>query len=31
MEKYCAKGYKAFDYGMTCKGKKYAENTVFEE
>ena len=31
MEKYGAKGYKAFYYGMTCKGKKYAENTVFEE
>ena len=31
MKKYGAKGYKAFDYGMTCKGKKYTENTVFEE
>ena len=25
------KGYKAFDYGMKCRGKQYAENTVFEE
>ena len=25
------KGYKAFDKGMVCKGKQYAENTVFEE
>ena len=25
------KGYKAFGKGMICKGKKYAENTVFEE
>lgn len=25
------KGYKAFEKGMICKGKKYAENTVFEE
>ena len=25
------KGYKAFDSGMTCKGKKYSENTLFEE
>ena len=25
------KGYKAFDKGMTCLGKQYAENTVFEE
>ena len=25
------KGYKAFEKGLICKGKKYAENTVFEE
>ena len=25
------KGYKAFKKGLVCKGKKYAENTVFEE
>ena len=25
------KGYKAFEKGMPCKGKQYAENTVFEE
>lgn len=25
------KGYKAFSKGMICRGKKYAENTVFEE
>ena len=25
------KGYKAFSEGMICKGKRYAENTVFEE
>ena len=25
------KGYKAFEKGMVCKGKQYAENTVFEE
>ena len=25
------KGYKAFDLGMICRGKQYAENTVFEE
>lgn len=25
------KGYKAFEPGMICKGKQYAENTVFEE
>lgn len=24
-------GYKAFEVGMTCQGKQYAENTVFEE
>jgi len=26
-----AKGYKAFAHGMTCLGKQYSENTVFEE
>ena len=31
MKKYGAKGYKAFDHGMTCRGKQYAEDTVFEE
>lgn len=25
------KGYKAFGKGMICKGKQYAENTIFEE
>ncbi len=25
------KGYKAFKKGMICRGKQYAENTVFEE
>ena len=25
------KGYKAFEPGLICKGKQYAENTVFEE
>ena len=25
------KGYKAFDEGLVCRGKQYAENTVFEE
>ena len=25
------KGYKAFGKGLICKGKQYAENTVFEE
>ena len=25
------KGYKAFEPGLICKGKRYAENTVFEE
>ena len=25
------KGYKAFSKGMTCRGKQYAENTIFEE
>ena len=25
------KGYKGFEKGMVCRGKQYAENTVFEE
>ena len=25
------KGYKGFEKGMICRGKQYAENTVFEE
>ena len=25
------KGYKAFEKGLICKGKQYAENTIFEE
>ena len=25
------KGFKAFEKGLICKGKQYAENTVFEE
>ena len=25
------KGFKAFNKGLVCKGKQYAENTVFEE
>ena len=25
------KGYKGFGRGMVCRGKQYAENTVFEE
>ena len=25
------RGYKAFEKGLICKGKQYAENTVFEE
>ena len=25
------KGYKAFDPGLVCRGKQYAENTTFEE
>ena len=30
-EKVYEKGWKAFEPGMKCKGKQYAENTVFEE
>ena len=26
-----SKGYKAFSKGLMCRGKQYAENTVFEE
>lgn len=25
------KGYKGFNKDLTCRGKQYAENTVFEE
>ena len=25
------KGYKGFSPGLICRGKQYAENTVFEE
>ena len=25
------KGYKGFSKGLVCRGKQYAENTVFEE
>ena len=25
------KGYKGFEPGLVCKGKQYAENTVFKE
>lgn len=25
------KGYKGFRKGLICKGKQYAENTIFEE
>ena len=25
------KGYKAFEKGLVCKGKQYAENTIFEK
>lgn len=25
------KGFKGFEKGLVCKGKQYAENTVFEE
>ena len=24
-------GFKAFEKGLICRGKQYAENTVFEE
>jgi hypothetical protein len=30
-EKVYEKGYKAYDSGLVCRGKQYAENTVFEE
>ena len=30
-EKVVMKGYKAFNKGMKCRDKQYAENTVFEE
>ena len=30
-DKVIMKGYKAFDKGLICRGKQYAENTVFEE
>lgn len=25
------KGYKGFNKGLICRGKQYAENTIFEE
>ena len=31
MSQEVRKGYKAFDHGMKCRGKQYAENTIFEE
>ena len=31
MSQEVRKGYKAFDFGMKCRGKQYAENTIFEE
>ena len=31
MSQEVCKGYKAFDHGMKCRGKQYAENTIFEE
>lgn len=31
LEKVYMKGYKGFNKGLVCKGKQYAENTVFEE
>ena len=31
MSEFGKKGYKAFGHGMVCRGKQYAENTVFEE
>ena len=30
-EKAYMKGFKAFNYDMTCRGKQYKENTIFEE
>lgn len=30
-EKVVMKGYKGFGKGLVCRGKKYAENEVFEE
>ena len=30
-EKVFARGFKGFDPDMKCRGKQYAENTVFEE
>ena len=30
-EKRKKKGYKGFEKGLVCRGKQYAENTVFEE
>ena len=30
-EKAVMKGYKGFEKGLVCRGKKYAENEVFEE
>ena len=30
-KKMIMKGYKGFKKGLICKGKQYAENTVFEE
>ena len=30
-EREVMKGFKAFEKGLICKGKQYAENTVFEE
>ena len=30
-EKVYMKGYKGFEKGLICRGKQYAENTVFEE
>ena len=30
-DKVTMKGYKAFEKGLICRGKQYAENTVFEE
>lgn len=30
-KEYIVKGYKVFGKGMICRGKRYSENTVFEE